>query len=561
MSNIIKFPELKNDLILRAARGEKTERAPVWIMRQAGRYLPEFRSMREKYDFFTICRTPELATEVTLQPINRYDGLLDAAIIFSDILVIPQALGLVVEMLPGKGPNFPDPLVLPEDIDTKLKDVIDVKRELGYVFDAITMTRKELNGRVPLLGFIGAPWTLMAYMIEGGGSNTLSKAKTWLFKYPNESKRLLQKITDVAIDFLIGQIKAGAQMVQIFESWGGELSPNDFNSFSLPYLTQISNKVKSQLKTEGLVPVPMIIFCKGSWYALESLSEIGYDVISLDWTIDPIYAKEITKGKVTLQGNMDPNVLYGDVEAIKSTVEKMLKKFGTNHKYIVNLGHGILPTVDPESTKIFLETVHKLRIIVELLREKLIHLTKKMVEIEKLKSSEYVTVRFIAKKLQSSCLKDVGKARIKKIMQMDEDVGKVAQATPVLISKALELFMQSLIDQACRETKARNAKRMSVSHLKKTIMVTEQFDFLKELVANIPDPVDSFEAEASTSSTVVVSGDEPDASKSPQSQPRKRRGRRRNVDDDDYEPTPSSSAAPIRTRRSVRRKKEVDDSS
>ncbi|CAJ0757081.1 12269_t:CDS:2 [Entrophospora sp. SA101] len=359
MSNIIKFPELKNDLILRAARGEKTERAPVWIMRQAGRYLPEFRSMREKYDFFTICRTPELATEVTLQPINRYDGLLDAAIIFSDILVIPQALGLVVEMLPGKGPNFPDPLVLPEDIDTKLKDVIDVKKELGYVFDAITMTRKELNGRVPLLGFIGAPWTLMAYMIEGGGSNTLSKAKTWLFKYPNESKRLLQKITDVAIDFLIGQIKAGAQMVQIFESWGGELSPNDFNSFSLPYLTQISNEVKSQLKAEGLVPVPMIIFCKGSWYALESLSEIGYDVISLDWTIDPIYAKEITKGKVTLQGNMDPNVLYGDVEAIKSTVEKMLKKFGTNHKYIVNLGHGILPTVDPESTKIFLETVHK----------------------------------------------------------------------------------------------------------------------------------------------------------------------------------------------------------
>lgn len=157
-----------------------------------------------------------MATEVTLQPINRYDGLLDAAIIFSDILVIPQALGLVVEMLPGKGPNFPDPLVLPEDIDTKLKDMIDVNEELGYVFDAITMTRKELNGRVPLLGFIGAPWTLMAYMIEGGGSNTLSKAKTWLFKYPNESKRLLQKITDVAIDFLIGQIKAGAQVRMTF---------------------------------------------------------------------------------------------------------------------------------------------------------------------------------------------------------------------------------------------------------------------------------------------------------------------------------------------------------
>ncbi|CAG8574619.1 10601_t:CDS:2, partial [Cetraspora pellucida] len=348
-----------NDLILRAALGKKTERAPVWIMRQAGRYLPEFRAMREKYDFFTICRTPKLATLITLQPIERYDGLLDAAIIFSDILVIPQALGLVVEMLPGQGPHFPDPLKVPQDVDTKLRKHVDVHEELGYVFEAITMTRKALNGRVPLIGFIGGPWTLMAYMIEGGGSSTLSKAKTWLFSYPEESKRLLQKITDICIDFLIGQIKAGAQMVQVFESWGGELSPYDFNIFSLPYITQIADKVKAQLKQEGMESVPMTIFCKGSWYALESLSNIGYDTVSLDWTIDPAHAKAITKGRVTLQGNMDPNVLYGNHEEIRITVRRMLEAFGTGEKYIVNLGHGILPTVDPENAKVFLETVHK----------------------------------------------------------------------------------------------------------------------------------------------------------------------------------------------------------
>ncbi|CAG8441681.1 2756_t:CDS:2 [Diversispora eburnea] len=337
------FPSLKNDLIIRAARGQKTE---------------QFRAERLKHDFFEICRTPELATLITLQPIDRYDGLLDAAIIFSDILVIPQALGLSVEMLPEKGPVFLDPLVVPEDIDLKLRNKVDVDHELGYVFEAITMTRKALNGRVPLLGFIGAPWTLMAYMIEGGSSRTLSKAKTWLFKYPEESKRLLQKITDVGVDFLIGQVKAGAQMVQVFDSWGGELSPFDFNTFSLPFITQIAKRVKSQLKNDGIEPVPMTIFCKGSWYALESLSNIGYDTISLDWTIDPIYAKNITKGKVTLQGNLDPNMLYGDHDTIRASVRKMLEAFGTSERYIVNLGHGILPTVDPENARVFLETIH-----------------------------------------------------------------------------------------------------------------------------------------------------------------------------------------------------------
>jgi uroporphyrinogen decarboxylase len=217
------FPPLKNDLILKVIRGEPVSKTPVWIMRQAGRYLPgiwspcgliiiEFRKARAENDFFKVCRTPELACAVTLQPIDRYAGLLDASIIFSDILVVPQAMGLEVQMIPGKGPHFPEPLSKPEDVKRLLPSPIDVDTSLSYVYDAITLTRTKLDGRVPLFGFVGAPWTLMAYMIEGGGSKTLSKAKTWLFNHPKESHELLQRITDVVIDFLIGQAKAGAQV-------------------------------------------------------------------------------------------------------------------------------------------------------------------------------------------------------------------------------------------------------------------------------------------------------------------------------------------------------------
>ncbi|KAF9984094.1 Uroporphyrinogen decarboxylase in heme biosynthesis [Mortierella antarctica] len=355
MSDAKPFPPLKNDLILRAARGEKTERAPVWVMRQAGRYLPEFRAERVENDFFKICRTPELATKVTLQPIDRYDGLLDASIIFSDILVIPQAMGMDVQMVPGKGPHFPEPLVVPADM-AKLKKDVDVNQELQYVFDAITMTRHALNGRVPLIGFVGAPWTLMAYMIEGGGSKTLSKAKEWIFKHPKVSHELLGRITDVCVDFLVGQVRAGAQMLQVFESWGGELSPHDFELFSLPYLAQIVSRVKATLGEDA---VPMSVFAKGSWYALDKLSEIGYETVSLDWTHTPESAKAITKGRVTLQGNMDPSVLYGGDEAIVATVERMVRGFGSTGRYIANLGHGILPTVPVEAMELFLKTVHR----------------------------------------------------------------------------------------------------------------------------------------------------------------------------------------------------------
>ncbi|KAI7820294.1 uroporphyrinogen decarboxylase [Gamsiella multidivaricata] len=356
MSATKPFPPLKNDLILRAARGEKTERAPVWVMRQAGRYLPEFRAERVENDFFKICRTPELATKVTLQPIDRYDGLLDASIIFSDILVIPQAMGMTVEMVPGKGPHFPDPLVHPSEMPAKLKEKVDVYQELQYVFDAITMTRHALDGRVPLIGFVGAPWTLMAYMIEGGGSKTLSKAKEWIFKHPKASHELLNRITDVCVEFLVGQVRAGAQMLQVFESWGGELGPHDFEQFSLPYLAQIAKRVKAALGSEA---VPMTVFAKGSWYALEQLSEIGYETVSLDWTHDPVQAKALTKGRVTLQGNMDPNVLYGGDEAIVAAVERMVRGFGSTGRYIANLGHGILPTVPVEAMELFLKTVHR----------------------------------------------------------------------------------------------------------------------------------------------------------------------------------------------------------
>ncbi|PPQ65593.1 hypothetical protein CVT26_000542 [Gymnopilus dilepis] len=352
------FPPLKNDLLLRAARGEHTERAPVWVMRQAGRYLPEFRKVRESHEFFEICRTPALATEITAQPIRRYSGLVDASIIFSDILVVPQAMGMEVLMNPG--PSFPDPLVTPADV-SKLHSTVDVQKELGYVFEAITQTRHELKGEVPLIGFSGAPWTLFAYMIEGGGSKTLQKAKTWLYKYPEESKALLLRIADVCVDYLVGQVKAGAQLLQIFDSWAGELSPYDFEQFSFPTLRHISTNVKRRLAEDGVPDVPMTLFAKGANYALRFLAQnAGYDVLGLDWQIDPVEARHLVGDKVALQGNLDPNVLYGGRDAIEAYVKRMCEGFRAGKRgWIANLGHGITPGVDPDDLKWFFECVHK----------------------------------------------------------------------------------------------------------------------------------------------------------------------------------------------------------
>ncbi|KAF8974329.1 Uroporphyrinogen decarboxylase [Flammula alnicola] len=352
------FPPLKNDLLLRAARGEKTERAPVWVMRQAGRYLPEFRKVRESHEFFEVCRTPSLATEITLQPVRRYSGLLDASIIFSDILVVPQAMGMEVLMNPG--PEFTHPLITPADV-SKLHSVVDVEKELGYVFRAITQTRTELNGEVPLIGFCGAPWTLFAYMIEGGGSKTLQKAKTWLFKYPEESKALLTRIADVCAEFLVGQVKAGAQLLQVFDSWANELSPYDFEQFSFPTLKYISTTVRRRLAKEKLPETPMTLFAKGANHALAFLAKnAGYDVLGLDWCIDPVEARKIVGDNIALQGNMDPNVLYGGRDAIEAAVKRMCAGFRAGGGgWIANLGHGITPGVDPEDLRWFFECVHK----------------------------------------------------------------------------------------------------------------------------------------------------------------------------------------------------------
>ncbi|KAF9365368.1 Uroporphyrinogen decarboxylase in heme biosynthesis [Mortierella sp. NVP85] len=349
---------MKNDLLLRAARGKATERAPVWVMRQAGRYLPEFRKVREKHSFFEICRTPELATEVTLQPIDRYDGLLDAAIIFSDILVVPQAMGLQVEMVPGHGPQILEPLITPKDLE-RLKKHVNVYEELQYAFDAITMTRHALEGRVPLIGFVGGPWTLMSYMVEGSGNKTWSRVKTWIFKYPEASHVVLQKITDVCVDFLVGQALAGAQLLQVFESLGGELAPQDFDKFALPYLIQLADRVKMRLGPDA--DVPMVVFAKGSWFALEALSKGGlYDVIGVDWTVSAAYAKAATQGRVTLQGNLDPSVLLGGEEAIVAETERMVREFySEGRRYIANLGHGIMEMASVEALEVFLKTVHR----------------------------------------------------------------------------------------------------------------------------------------------------------------------------------------------------------
>ncbi|EKG21982.1 Uroporphyrinogen decarboxylase (URO-D) [Macrophomina phaseolina MS6] len=357
------FDPLKNDLILRTARGEQVERAPMWVMRQAGRYLPEYHEAKGKHDFFECCRSPEIASTLTLQPIDRFAGLIDAAIIFSDILVIPQAMGMEVVMVDKKGPHFPDPLRSPED--KQYKDImarsVDVKKELSYVYDAITLTRKKLAGRVPLLGFCGAPWTLLSYMVEGGGSKMFKEVKTWIYKYPDASKALLQKIAELCVEYLAEQVIAGAQMIQVFDSWAGELSPATFKVFSLPYLNHIADNLPKRLQELGQEPVPMTVFAKGAWYALDDLCNTNYNVIGLDWLHDPADAYRIAqaKGKV-VQGNADPGVLYGSREAITTTVESMVRGFGGGKQgWIANLGHGITPFVNPDDLKFYFEEIHR----------------------------------------------------------------------------------------------------------------------------------------------------------------------------------------------------------
>ncbi|HEY0730790.1 MAG TPA: uroporphyrinogen decarboxylase, partial [Chitinophagaceae bacterium] len=336
--------ELKNDLLLRALRKEKLERPPVWMMRQAGRYLPDYIKLREQYDFFTRVQTPELATEITLQPIDQVG--VDAAIIFSDILVIPQAMGLEVLMEEGKGPSLPKTIKTLADVDAL--NTSDAAHHLKYVLDALSLTKKELNGRVPLIGFAGAPWTILCYMVEGKGSKTWDKAKHFAYTQPELAHKLLQKITGITIDYLKAQVKAGADTVQVFDSWAGSLSPEDFSVYAEPYLKQIADAVKAD--------APVILFPKGSWYALESLSKSGAGGIGIDWTVSPKMARQLTGNNITLQGNFDPAKLLAPIPQIKQWVKEMIDQFGVQN-YIANLGHGITPNVPVDHAKAFVEAV------------------------------------------------------------------------------------------------------------------------------------------------------------------------------------------------------------
>nr|CAI5866258.1 unnamed protein product [Callosobruchus analis] len=342
------FPPLKNDRLIRAAKGLKTDKLPVWIMRQAGRYLPEFQELRQKYSFFEICQTPKLACEATLMPLKRFN--LDAAIIFSDILVIPQALGMIVEMQPGVGPVLPKPLTVETMQMLQIEGAVS---RLQYVGDAITTTRYALKGEVPLFGFSGAPWTLMGYMIEGGGSKTMSKAKKWLYRHPEASKQLLQILTEVVTEFLLLQIEHGAQIVQVFDSSAEYLNRELYLKYCMPHLRNIAFNIKKRIR---------VIFAKGAHFCLEEMESLGYDVVGVDWTLDPEKVGKLFRDKnVTLQGNLDPCALYAPKEELIKMTTQMIKQFGTD-RLIVNLGHGIYPDADVEAVKTFVDAVHAIEL-------------------------------------------------------------------------------------------------------------------------------------------------------------------------------------------------------
>ncbi len=338
-----------NDLFLRACNREDVERTPVWFMRQAGRYLPEYRAVREKVDFLTLCKTPELAAEVTVQPVDIIG--VDAAIVFSDILVVPEAMGMELIVEEGKGgPRFPSPLRSRADID-KLP-VPDPNSKLKFVMDAIRTTQKNLNNKVPLIGFSGSPWTLATYMVEGRGSKNFRHVKELIFSSPRDAHFLLDKLARSVALYLSAQIEAGAQAVQIFDTWGGILGQEEFEEFSLRYIRQ----VLSLVKTNG---APVIVFCKDCGHSLEKIADTGAAVVGIDWTVDIGKAREMVGSYAALQGNLDPTMLYSTPERIETGVKQILKKFGKGNGHIFNLGHGILPDTPVENVKVFVNAVKK----------------------------------------------------------------------------------------------------------------------------------------------------------------------------------------------------------
>jgi uroporphyrinogen decarboxylase len=337
---------LKNDLILRAARGEEIERYPVWLMRQAGRILPEYRAVRSSLSGFKeLVETPALAAEVTIQPVDLLG--VDAAIIFSDILVVPEAMGLTYEMVEQKGPFFPKTIKSEEDFVKHAQVDFDIEDRLGYVTEAIRITNKELDGRVPLIGFAGAPWTIFCYMIEGQGSKTFAKARKVLYTNPALAHDLLQRITDVTIRYLKSQVKAGAHMLQVFDSWAGILGQEQYDEFGLKYIDKIAQEINE---------VPITIFAKGAFRAVESIAQMSCNTIGLDWNMSVEDVRKLVGETKTLQGNLDPCALYSSHNEVERLTKNMLNSFESK-RHIVNLGHGVYPDINPDKVRTFIETV------------------------------------------------------------------------------------------------------------------------------------------------------------------------------------------------------------
>jgi uroporphyrinogen decarboxylase len=345
---------LKNDRLLRALLREPVDVTPIWVMRQAGRYLPEYRATRERAgDFRTLCGTPELACEVTLQPLRRY--ALDAAILFSDILTVPDAMGLGLFFADGEGPRFERPLRTAQDIERL--GVPDPEQELRYVMDAVRLIRRELDGAVPLIGFAGSPWTLATYMVEGAGSKEFALVKRMLFNEPALLHRLLDVLARSVTVYLNAQIAAGAQAVMVFDTWGGALTPRDYREFSLRYMRTITAGLT---RTAEGRRVPVVLFTKNGGQWLEAIAAAGGDAIGLDWTTDLSDARARVGRTVALQGNMDPAVLYARPERIRAEVAAVLDSYGRGSGHVFNLGHGIHPQVDPENMGVLVEAVHEL---------------------------------------------------------------------------------------------------------------------------------------------------------------------------------------------------------
>jgi uroporphyrinogen decarboxylase len=343
---------LKNDRFLRALRREDTDTTPVWVMRQAGRYLPEYRATRTRAgSFMALAQNPELACEVTLQPLERFE--LDAAILFSDILTIPDAMGLGLSFSTGEGPQFAHPVRSKADIE-KL-GVPDMERELRYVMDAVRLIRRELHGRVPLIGFSGSPWTLACYMVEGQGSRDFAKLKGMCWSEPALAHQLLETLAQSVAAYLIAQATAGAQALMVFDTWGGLLGPEAFREFSLRHMTQVVEALKAHPASRDL---PVILFSKGAGRHLSAMADTGCAALGVDWTIDLADARQAVAGRVALQGNLDPTILLADPDVIRREVRRVLDSYGNHPGHVFNLGHGITPDVNPEHVKVLVDEVH-----------------------------------------------------------------------------------------------------------------------------------------------------------------------------------------------------------